>query len=129
MRRPAAGDAGFSLVEALVALVVLSIATLGLVRATESHIETVRGLQDRAAAQWVAENRLVELGLPGGASAAATSASSEEMLGRRWNVAVQSRGTDDPDLARVTVAVTPDGATTPLATLEGFVDRGGGVGP
>lgn len=122
-------DAGFSLVEALVAMVVLSVATLGLVRATEAHIETVRGLQDRAIALWVAENRLTELGLPGGASAATAAPAAEEMLGRRWSVAVQSRGTDDPDLAQVTVAVTPEGAGAALATVEGFVDRGGSVGP
>ena len=52
---------GFSLIEALVALAVLAIATVGLVRAVESHVDSTRALERRAAAMWVAENRLAEL--------------------------------------------------------------------
>lgn len=112
---------GFTLVETLVALLVLTIATAGLMRAVDGHIESVRGLQDRAAAQWVAENRLAELGLPG---ADLATGGDEEMLGRRFEVEVETRPTDDPDLAQVAVRVRREGETQPLTTLRGFVDRG-----
>ncbi len=118
MTRP---DTGFSLVEALVALLVLSIATAGLMRAVQGHADTVRGLQDRAVAFWIAENRLAEASLPG---VAAPPDGEASMLGRRFRAETTTRPTEDPDLAQITVSVRREGETTPLAVLEGFVDRG-----
>jgi general secretion pathway protein I len=110
-------DGGFSLIEALVALAVLAIATVGLVGAVEQHIDSTRAMERRAAALWVAENRLAELSL--GAVAPAEVA----MLGERWRVAVGRQGTDDPEIARVKVQVFAEGEKTPIATLDGFVDQ------
>ena len=45
-------EQGFSLIEALVALAVLAIATVGLIRAVESHIDSTRGMERRAAAMF-----------------------------------------------------------------------------
>lgn len=116
--RPA--EQGFTLIEALVALAVLAIAAIGLIRATEAHVDSVRGLELRAAAQWVAENRLVELGLPGPAPAPATVA----MLGHSWQVATALSRTDDPDLKAVHIAVSQLGAAQPAFALDGVVDAG-----
>ena len=49
--------------EAMVALFVLAVASTGLLLATRAHIDSVGGLEDRVAAQWIAENRLAELNL------------------------------------------------------------------
>lgn len=116
---PQSHEAGFSLVEALVALLIMAIATVGLVRATESHIDSVRALELRSAAQWVAENSLVEAMVPG-----AEPPSQVEMLGRNWEVTTRSESTTDPDLRSVTVSVRPSGADGPVATLTGFADLG-----
>lgn len=113
-------DAGFSLIEALVALLVLAIGAAGLVRAAEAHVDSIRGLERRAAAQLVAQNRLAELTLPGVPAVADTV----DMLGQRWAVTVRETATDDPDLARLSVAVAAVGETAPLVTLDGFRDRG-----
>jgi len=109
---------GFSLIEAMVALAVLAIAAVGLTRAVESHIDSTRALERRAAAMWVAENRLaeLELGAPGPAEV--------EMLGQRWRVAVARTPTDDPEIVRVRITVSPPAETAPLASLDGFVDGG-----
>ena len=48
---------GFSLIEALVALAVLAIATVGLVRAVESHVDSTRGLERSTVALGVARLR------------------------------------------------------------------------
>ena len=114
------GEAGFSLIEALVALLVLAIAAAGLVRAAESHVDSIRGLERRAAAQLVAQNRLAELSVPGLPAGPA----EVEMLGQRWKVAVNEGPTDDPDLARISVAVADERDGGPLVTLDGFRDRG-----
>ncbi|AQR73577.1 type II secretion system minor pseudopilin GspI [Sphingomonas sp. LM7] len=113
-----AGEDGFSLIEALVALAVLAIATVGLMRTVESHIDSTRGLERRTAAMWVAENKLAELE----ARAPAADAEQVEMLGQIWRIAVVRRGTDDPEIQRVRIKVYPAQETTPLASLDGFVD-------
>jgi len=107
---------GFSLIEALIALAVLAIATVGLIGAVEQHIDSTRAMERRSAAMWVAENRLAELnlGAPGPERVA--------MLGTNWIVRSTSRATDDPEIARVRVDVTADGQKTPTASLDGFLD-------
>lgn len=116
-----ASEEGFSLIEALVALLILAIATTGLIRAAEAHVDSIRALETRAAAQLVAENRLVELGLPGAAGGAPAEV---EMLGHAWRISVSDKPSDDPDLRAVEVAVTARGEDEPLVTLDGFVDAG-----
>ncbi|WP_233503643.1 type II secretion system minor pseudopilin GspI [Sphingomonas psychrotolerans] len=113
-----ADDDGFSLIEALVALAVLAIATVGLMRTVQSHIDSTRGVERRTAAMWVAENRLAELEtrMP------TASADRVEMLGEQWRIAVTRRGTDDPEIQRVRIEVFPVQESTPLASLDGFVD-------
>lgn len=113
-------EQGFSLIEALVALAVVGIAAAGLIRASEGHVDAIRGLERRAAAQWVAENRLAELRLAGPHPQPA----EEEMLGYRWRIAESYRLSDDPDLRQVEVRVLPAGESAPLVTLHGFVDAG-----
>lgn len=109
---------GFSLIEALVALLILAIATVGLIRTTEAHIDSARALEQRSAALWVAENRLAELTL----GASASLPGEVEMLGTRWTVATVSTATDDPEIVRVDIRVSLPGQSAPVASLEGFVD-------
>ena len=115
-------DEGFSLIEALVALAVLAIATVGLIRAVESHIDSTRAMERRAAAMWVAENRLAELQL-GDPSA---NASEIELLGQPWRIALARTPTEDRAIDKVSIQVfAKDAERTPLASLDGFVEGKG----
>jgi len=116
-RAAAKREDGFSLIEALVALAVLAIATVGLMRTVESHIDSTRGVERRTAAMWAAENRLAEL-----EAGIAAPSDAVDMLGERWRVAVERRRTDDPEIERVRIAVTAANEKAPLASLDGFVD-------
>ena len=118
MKRERTQRQGYSLMEAMVALFVLAVASTGLLLATRSHIDSVGGLEDRVTAQWIAENRLAELNL-GDPAAAQTRV---EMLGRRWSVEVTRTATDDPDLIAVEIAVSREGGAASLARLSGFID-------
>jgi general secretion pathway protein I len=115
---------GFSLVEALVALLVLGIAAAGLIRATEAHVDSVRALERRTAAAQVAQNRLAELRLSGPAQPARQQV--VDMLGAQWVVTERRKATSDPDLVAVTVDVRDRDETSSLATLEGFIGRNAG---
>jgi len=121
---PPPHEQGFSLIEALVALLILGVAAAGLVRAVESHIDSIARLEQRAAAVWVAENRLTELTLADRDAEIGTV----EMLGRRWQVRTTMRTSPDPALSRVDVAVGPPGGTA-MVTIGGFVDRGPKIAP
>ncbi len=125
-------DRGFTLVEALVALVIMGIAAAGLLRATEAHVDRIAGLEARAAALWVAENRLAELAL------ADNWPPEVDMLGRRWRITDHRAPGSDPDLVKVDVSVAEvstsgisSGARQPssVVTLSAFIDTGaaGGV--
>lgn len=109
---------GFSLIEALVALSVLAIAAVGLMRSVEAHVDSTRGLERRAAAMWVAENRLAEIEL----AARAAQAGEVELLGTRWRVAVTRTATDDSEIVKIGIQVFAPGEAAALATLDGFVD-------
>ena len=111
-----APEAGFSLIEALVALAVLAIATVGLMRTVESHIDSTRAIERRTTAMWVAENRLAEL------EAGAPGSEQVEMMGQAWRVSVDRRRTDDPEIERVRVQVFAGAEKSALASLDGFVD-------
>ncbi len=114
-------DSGFTLIEALVALVVLAFAAVALLGAVEAHVRRIDALEASATANWVAENALAELRLAGAAS---TASVETEMLGREWRVAISTRPTDDPDLLGVRVAVTAEAEDAPGAILDGFLDTG-----
>ncbi len=114
-------ESGFTLIEALVALAILAVAAAGLVRASEAHIDTIRGVQTRAAAQWAAENAMAELHV---GAARATALPSATLLGQTYILTAATRATDDPDLLAVKISVTPPSAVRPIATLDGFLDRG-----
>ncbi|MEG3179684.1 type II secretion system minor pseudopilin GspI [Sphingomonas sp. LT1P40] len=112
---------GFSLIEALVALAVLAIAAVGLVRAVESHIDSTRAMERRAAAMWVAENRLAEIQL----ADPAANAPQTTLLGQQWRVAVKRTRTGDPAIDKVNIQVFAAKERSALASLDGFVEGSG----
>lgn len=116
------GEDGFSLIEALVALTILAVSATALIGATEAYVGRVRGLEDRAIAQWVAENLLTELQVD--SSMRDIPSRDVTMMGRSWIANVAYAETGDPDLARVTITVAPQGSGDSLVRFGGFIDRG-----
>lgn len=114
MRSP---EAGFTLIETLVALVILAMSAISLLGATEAHINRIAALENRAAAQWVLENYLAEMTL-----GLTPAPAPEAMNGAAFTVAVNLVATQDPDLAQVDL--TARGATDgrDYNRLTGFVD-------
>lgn len=121
-RRMSPREGGFTLIEALVALVILAVGATALLGAVEAHVRRVAALEASAAANWVAANALAETRLAGGAVSAAPR--EETMLGRAWRVETAAAPTDDPDLVALRVTVTSVDSDAPGAILDGFVDIG-----
>lgn len=115
------GEAGFTLLEVLVALAVLAVGAVSLLTATQTHVARISDIEDRTVARWVADNSLAaaRLGQPQEDTAA--------MLGQQWRVAVTRQATADPALERVDIGVALASARSDIFTLTGFVDTGANV--
>lgn len=116
-------DSGFTVIEALIAMAILAISAVALIAVSESQVSRIDGLETRAIAQWVAENRLAELELSGQSQVEAPE--TVTMLGRDWEVRLNFEETSDPDLAEVRISVVETGASNPVNVLGGFIDVAG----
>lgn len=61
MTAPRAKQSGFTLLEVMVALVIVSFGVITVVDATGKHVEIAGGLEKRMVASWVASNKVAEL--------------------------------------------------------------------
>jgi general secretion pathway protein I len=113
--KPRDPSAGFTLIEALVAMAVLAVGAVSLLSAVETQTVRVSDVQDRTVARWVAQNRLTALRL-----GLEERAARERMMGLDWTVTEERAATPDPALEAVTVRVGPaDGV--PLVALLGYI--------
>ena len=110
-------EAGFTLIETLVALVILAMSAISLLGATEAHINRIGALETRAAAEWAAENYLTELSL-----GVQPSDSPPAMNGNTFVIEAVRTATSDPDLEKI--ELTTRGAVDGVSyyRMTGFVD-------
>ncbi len=122
---PARHQNGFTLVEVLVALAVLTIALAAVMRALSQSIDTSAALRDRTVAMWVAQNRLtthlIEHDFPG----LDTTEGEAEMAGRTWRWREQVTPASDgvQDIRQIHIEVRDASGPQPLARLIGFLSK------
>lgn len=115
---------GFTLVEVLVALVVVALALGALVRTTGQAADTLFDAERRTLALWVASNQLAELTLAPRLDAGRRSGSTR--LGDRdWRWQIDIAPAPGGDLWRidVTVAGAGDDPGTTVAVHTGYLPR------
>lgn len=128
MRRADPRRRGFTLLEVLVALLLLSLALVALVRTTSLEARALAQLKESTYAQWVASNALAELRLRETDPAIGERSGRAELAGRGWRWTLRITATDEARLRRVEVDVYADSAAAvargePLAHLTGFIGR------
>ncbi len=122
MRRGRERADGFTLLEVLVALAVVSMAMLAVLGSAGQSTRTVVGLRDRTFAEWVAENRLAELRLAPDWPDLGDSDGDSELAGEQWHWKVHVIKTADPDLRRIEVDVAlKDKPDDTIQSLVGFI--------
>ena len=113
---------GFTLLEVLVALAVVSIALAAGLRAAGVLVDNAERLSEVMAAQWCADNQLTELRLRRSFPGIGDSDFSCEQLGRSYSGKLLARATPNPSFRRVDAVVSsPDGL--PLVTLSTVLGR------
>ncbi len=126
---------GFTLLEVLIALVVLALSLGAVIQAAGDFTVNQAYLRDRTLAEWVARNQLAKLLLEGEWPSLGQKKGEAEMPlgdrdkgGRNWRWVVQVVQTPEEDLRRLDIEVFPlsgDGRSDdePMATLSGFIGK------
>jgi general secretion pathway protein I len=113
---------GFTLLEVLVALAVISIALLAVGRSAGLQVQTQAELQQRTLALWVADNVITRTRLQTTEVTAGRYQGSELMGSKEWHWELLVQASPDPSILRLDVVVhTEPERNQPVLQHTGFV--------
>jgi general secretion pathway protein I len=129
-RQHSAQPRGFTLIEVLVAVVVIATAGFTVSSAVGNVVSQTYTLERRTVAHWVAENHLNRLAISRvnqtDAIPSGTTTQRVQLAGRQWKVDTELANTSHAWLRRATIEVyevTSSGEVGPIDRLVGFVGR------
>ncbi len=96
---------GFTLLEVMVALAILSVASAGLITAAGGYLKQSQKVEDKVIAAWVADNWLNELRLAETAPDSDEVKAEANMAGREWLLSAQVVDTASAHLKRIEIEV------------------------
>ena len=111
-------EGGFTLLEMLVALAVLSIAALALVRLDAFTVRGAADLNDDALAGIVAANAAATIATDPAPPTSGTTSESISNAGRTWRVTRNIRPTADPELLRIDITAAGGGGRATLTIIR-----------
>lgn len=124
MNRPANSSLGFTLIEMLVALAVVSIALAAISSNFINYVDTTARLKDHTIARWIAENELVKTRIETPWPALGTRHGTVRFAGGNWNWEKVTRPSADRDFRQVEIQVgkkpAPGQSMSPLFSLVGY---------
>jgi general secretion pathway protein I len=120
-------NSGFTLVEVMVALLIVAVAISALLFRMMTNIDNTAYLRDKAIAQWVAMNQLTELRLRNRHSNSVPDREqegSEQQLGHEWYWRAVPKKTAAEGFVQIAVAVYQQrDDQEPLVTVTGLLDQ------
>lgn len=116
-------DAGFTLIEVVVALAIVTLGMLAVFNAVSSVVNNTNYLRDKTFASWIAADRLAEIRVGGEFPSIDETEDDVEFAEAKWKLTIEVSATEVEDLRRVDVRVRreADPEDTSLALLSGFV--------
>lgn len=112
---------GFTLLEVLIALLVIALALLALMRTTAVQVHSLADLRERTLAGWLAQDVLAETRLANPLPNPGHSSGQRRFGGRDWRWEVQVQSTAVPSIRRLDVSVaSATDPSDPVARLSGF---------
>lgn len=112
---------GFTLLEVLVALVILALTMSGLVSSIGDGANIQNALEERTFAQWIALNQIAKMQLSESAAQSGSSSGTEEMAGRVWQWQRRIEKTTDPLVNRIIITAGREGQPSELARVVGYL--------
>lgn len=120
--RRRSNQAGFTLIEILVAMTIIAVGVSALVTSAAASAWRADYLREREFGRWVASNALAELQSVPAWPANGTTNKEVEMGRFTWYVRTRTQAVADPDLRRVDIEVRLDeNADNYIYTVAGFV--------
>jgi general secretion pathway protein I len=122
VRRGSISHKGFTLMEVLVALVILSIAFTAIFKSISSNAKNILYLENKTAANWVALNVIAGVQLKLINLAAGSQASHKEIMFNKfwyWNAMVKT--TPDRNVLSIEVSVKATENSEPITHLTAFL--------
>lgn len=118
---------GFTLIEVLVALVIVALGLLTAFGQVNQTLTTASRLRDKTFADWVALNQLTAQRLLGEFPAVGSSSGETEMGRAKWRYTVKVENTDFEDLRQIDVSVAfADNPDQVVTSISGFLGRATG---
>ncbi|MDY6946613.1 MAG: type II secretion system minor pseudopilin GspI [Pseudomonadota bacterium] len=113
---------GFTLLEVLVALIVVGLGMLAVIQTVSQTANTSSYMREKTLAHWIAMNQLTAVRLQPNAPPVDKSSDEVEMAGRDWRWTMEVKQTPVESIRRIEVRVRPSEApeTSSLAFLVGF---------
>ena len=108
---------GFTLVEVLVALMIVALSLAALMTSVSSAVKGSEYLRDKTIAQWIAMNRIVEVRLNIQKFGNNTDKDTVEFANRKWRYDTRYFDTDNPTIRRIVVRVWPNDAKKDAGAL------------
>lgn len=114
--------AGFTLIEVMVALVVVGLGMLAVIQTVSQTANTSYYMREKTIAHWIAMNQLTQVRLQPSAPPIDKSSDEIEMAGRDWRWTMEVQQTPVESIRRIEVRVRPADApeTSSLAAVTGF---------
>ena len=98
---------GFTLVEVLVALAIVTVGMAAVLGTLSSSADTLSYLRDRTFAQWVGLNQIATLRLSGQQTPTGNSDGDTDFGGRKWHWRQEVVATQIPGVVRIDIKVRP----------------------
>jgi general secretion pathway protein I len=112
---------GFTLLEVMVALVIISLALAGVAGSMGQMIDTANTMRDRTYASWIAQNKITELRLSGILPEVGETSGEEDYANTTWIWSAEVSETGIENLMKVDVSVFYPGDDQPVRLVTGFV--------
>jgi general secretion pathway protein I len=122
VRCSARSSRGFTLLEVLAALIIVSLGMLGVIEAVSLTARNSSYVREKTIAHWIAMNQLTAVRLLPGAPKVDKSSDEVDMGGRRWRWTMEVSQTPVETMRRIDIRVRPEDADeeTSLASVTGF---------
>ena len=112
---------GFTLIEVMVALAIVSLSLAGVAASMGQMIDTANAMRDRTFASWIAQNKITEYRIAGVMPEPGESSGEIDYANTTWEWSAEISETGIENLMKIDVSVSFLGADGPVRVVTGFV--------